>query len=90
MKEKGQGWIAKAQSSKLHKRNLWLFLDKQFWPRVSFGISSICAPFAVLEEYLMQKYFDMLSFCDIRNMVSRDIWQMDRGFYSVGLLHPGV
>jgi hypothetical protein len=49
MKETAQGWIAKAQLSKLHKRNLWFFLDKQFWPWVSFGISIICAPFAVLE-----------------------------------------
>jgi hypothetical protein len=90
MKEKVQGWIAKAQSSKLHKCNLWFLLDKQFWPWVSFEISSICAPFAVLEECLMQTYFDMLSFCGIRKLVSKDIWHIGRGFYGVGPPHRGV
>jgi hypothetical protein len=90
MNEKAQGWIDQAKSSKLHKRNLWFLLDKQFWPRVLFGISSIAAPFEVLEECLMRKYFELLSICGICKSVSRDIRQMDRGFYGIGIPHPGV
>ncbi len=90
LNKKAQGWIDKAKSSKLHKRNLWFLLEKQFWPRVAFGISSITAPFDVLEECLMRKYFELLSICGIRRSVSREIRQMDRGFYSIGFLHPGV
>jgi hypothetical protein len=30
MNKKAQGWIDKAKSSKLHKRNQWFLLDKQF------------------------------------------------------------
>jgi hypothetical protein len=90
MNEKAQGWIKQAKSSKLHKRNLWFLLDKQFWPRVAFGISSITAPFELVEECLMRKYFELLSICGIRKSVSRDIRQMDRGFYGVGFPHPGV
>jgi hypothetical protein len=91
MKDKVQGWIAKAQLSKLHKRNLWLLLDNQYWPRVSFRIGIICTPFAVRDEHLvMQTYFGMLSLCGICKLVSRDIRQMVRGLYGIGLPHMGV
>jgi hypothetical protein len=90
MNKKAQGWIDQAKSSKLQKRNLCFLLDKQFCPRVAFGISSITAPFDVLEECLMRKYFKLLPICGIRRSVSRDIRQMDRGFYGIGFPHPGV
>jgi hypothetical protein len=90
MNKKAQGWIDKAKSSKLHKRNLWFLLDKQFWPRVAFGISSITAPFDVLEKCLMRKYFDLLLISGICRLVSREIRQMDRGFYGISFPHPGV
>ncbi len=60
MQEKVQKWINKANAGKLHKRNLWFLLERQFWPGVSFGISSITALFAVLEECLMRNYYDIL------------------------------
>jgi hypothetical protein len=50
MKENVQNWIDKARTGKLHKHNLWFLLDEQFWWGVSFSMSSITAPFAVLEE----------------------------------------
>ncbi len=66
MQEKVQGWLAKATASKLNKHNLSFLLDKQFWPGVSFGISSVCAMFATLEEdCLMRVYYDMLPLCGI-------------------------
>ena len=45
MQEKAQGWLSKARESKLHKGHINFLLDKQFWPGVSFGISSVSAPF---------------------------------------------
>ncbi len=65
MQEKAKGWITKAKESKLHKGNLNFFLDKQFWLRVSFNISSVCATFEELEECLMRIYYDMLPLCGI-------------------------
>jgi hypothetical protein len=65
IREKVQKWIDKAKIGKLHKRNLWSLLDKQFWPAVSFEISSTTAPFAVLKEYLMRKYYDIVSMSGI-------------------------
>jgi hypothetical protein len=66
MQEKAQGWLTKAASSKLNKRNLSFLLDKQFWPGVSFGISSVCALFATLEDCLMRVYYDMFPLCGVR------------------------
>jgi hypothetical protein len=90
MQQKAQGWLAKASASKLNKRNLLFLLDKQFWPGVSFGISSICAPFVTLEDCLMKVYYDLLPLCGIRRSVKRELRQLERGFYVVGLPHPGV
>jgi hypothetical protein len=69
MQEKAKVWVAKAKESKLHKGHLNFLLDKQFWPGVSFGINSVCAPFEELEEYLMRIYYDMLPLCGIRRSV---------------------
>ena len=90
MREKASGWVAKAKTSGLNKRNLVFLLDKQFWPRVFFGISSVCASFKELEECLMKVYYDMLPLCGIRRSVRRELRQLDRGFFGVGLPHPGV
>ncbi len=60
MKEKVQGWVNKAKMSKFNKRILTFLLDKQFWPGVAFGISSICTPFGELEDCLLRIYYEML------------------------------
>jgi hypothetical protein len=66
MQHKAQGWLTKASASKLNKCNISFLLDKQFWPAVSFEISSVCAPFATLEDCLMKVYYDLLPICGIR------------------------
>ena len=73
MQEKAAGWVAKAQVSKLNKRTLVFLLDRQFWPGVSFGISSICATVEELEECLMKMYYNMLPLCGIRRSVSHPL-----------------
>ncbi len=66
MQQKAQGWLTKASASKLNKCNISFLLDKQSWPAVSFGISSVCAPFATLEDCFMKFYYDLLPICGIR------------------------
>ncbi len=90
MKEKAQKWFKKAKSGRLHKRNAWFLMEKQFWPGVSFGISSITASFEELDQCMMRTYYNLLSVCGIRWSVNRELRQMDRGFYGCGLPHPGV
>jgi hypothetical protein len=90
MKENAQGWVDKAKSSKLNKCILTFLMDKQFWPGVAFGISSICAPFSELEDCLMRIYYEMLPMCGICRSVHWELRQLDRGYFGVGLPHPGV
>ncbi len=90
MKEKAQKWIDKARGGWLHKCNFWFLMDKQFWPGVFFGISSITAPFEELDKYMMRTDYDLLSVSSIRRLVNRELRQMDRGFYGCGLPHSGV
>jgi hypothetical protein len=90
MKEKVQKWIDKAKEGKLHKGNVWFLLDKQFWLGVSFGISSIAAPYGELDQCMMRTYYNLLPICGIRRSVNRELQQMDRGFYECGFPHPNV
>ncbi len=85
MQQKAQEWLAKASTSKLNKRNISFLLDKQFWPAASFGISSVCSPFALLENCLMKTNYNLLPICGIRRSVKRELRQLERGFYGVGL-----
>ncbi len=66
IQQKAQEWLAKASASKLNKRNISFLLDKQFWPAVMFGISSVYTPFSTLEDCLMKIYYNLLPICGIR------------------------
>ncbi len=90
MCKKAQKWIDKAVEGRLHCRNLWFLLDKQFWPGVAFGISGITASFAELEQYMMKTYYCLLSSSEIRRSIRKELRQMDRVFYRCGFPHPGV
>ncbi len=90
MKDKFEGWLAQAMAGKLHRRNFWFLVDKQFWPKVGYGIGTISAPFKELEEGLMRIYYDMLSIGGVRKSVRRELQQLDGGFYGIGLPHPGI
>ena len=90
MREKAQKWIDKAKGGNLHRRNLWFLLNKQFWQGVAFGISSITASFAELDQCMMKTYYGLLSISRVRRLIRKELRQMDRGFYGCGLPHPGV
>ncbi len=90
MKDKAEGWLAQATAGKLHRHNFWFLIDKQFWPKVEYGIGTILAPFKELEKGLMRIYYDMLSIGGVQKSVRRELQQLGRGFYGVGLPHPGI
>ena len=90
MKENAEEWLARATGANLYKRNVWFLLDKQLWPKVAYGISTISAPFEKLDKCLMKTYYALLPRCGVRKLVRKELRQMDRGFYRVGFPHPGV
>jgi hypothetical protein len=53
MKDKAEAWLAQAQAGKLHKQNIWFLMDKQFWPKVGYGIGTVAATFQELKGGLM-------------------------------------
>jgi hypothetical protein len=52
MREKAQGWIDRVIVGKLNRWHVWFLLDRQHYPMVFFGISSVTAPFDTLSECL--------------------------------------
>jgi hypothetical protein len=73
MKENAKGWLVKASEAKLHKRNVWFLLDKQFWPKVAYGTSTISAPFKDLNECLMRTYYNLLPRSGVRKSIRREL-----------------
>ena len=90
MKDKAEAWLAQAQAGKLHKQNIWFLMDKQFWPKVGYGIGTVSATFQELEDGLIRTYYDMLLIEGVRKPVQKELRQMDSGLYGVGFPYPGV
>ena len=53
MVEKATGWKNKACATKIHQQTIWFLLEKQFWPKVGFGLSCLTAKWTQLEDCLM-------------------------------------
>ncbi len=65
-------------------------MDKQFWPKVGYGIGTVSATFQKLEDRLLHTYYGMLLIGGVRKLVHKELQQMDSGFYGVGFPHPRV
>ena len=48
MAEKAQGWIDRASEGKLHRRMAWFSIERQFWPKVIYGLCCNLAPLTQL------------------------------------------
>jgi hypothetical protein len=57
MQKKGAAWKDMIKVGKLSCRNVWFMMDKQFWPRISFGLCAVPATFHELSECLMKIYY---------------------------------
>jgi hypothetical protein len=90
MQTKGMAWKDMVAGGTLSRRNIWFMLDKQFWPRVSYGLCAVSALYQELSECLMKTYYRIHPQGGVRRMARRGIRQLDRGFYGIGCLHPAV
>ena len=90
MAEKTQGWIDRASEGKLHWRMAWFSIDRQFWPKVSYGICCNPAPLPQLQSLLKKKYRTIVSLGGIAKTANTDISMTASGLYGAGLQHPGV
>jgi hypothetical protein len=65
-------------------------MDKQFWPRVSYGLCAVSASYKDLLECLMKTYYGILPQGGIRRTARRGSRQLDLSFYSIGCPHPAI
>ena len=52
MQKKGMAWKDMIKAGNLSRRNVWFMMDKQFWPRISYGLCAVGATFHELSEGL--------------------------------------
>ncbi len=90
MKEITKGWIDRATSANLSRRDLWFMATVQLQPKVLYGIGTCSAPYPMLAECLMKQYYNMVPMGGVRRSANRLVRQLDRGFYGAGCPHPGV
>jgi hypothetical protein len=90
MQKKGTAWKDMIKVGKLSRRNVSFVMDKQFWPRISFGLCAIPATFHELSECLMKVYYEIHPQGGIRRTARRGTRQLSTGFYGVGCQHPAI
>jgi hypothetical protein len=75
---------------KLSQRDVWFMLDKQFWPRIPFGLFAVTASYQDLLECLMKIYYNIHFQGGIRRTTKNGARQLDAWFYRVGCPHPAI
>jgi hypothetical protein len=87
---KSTAWRDMIHGGKLSRRYVWFMLEKQFAPRVFYGLCAVSALYNELAECLMSVYCKIHPQGGIRRLARRGIGQLDLGFYDVGCPHPAI
>ena len=65
-------------------------VDKQFWPRVGYGLFSNTASFDRLSSCLKKEYWQLIPPGGVIRSAKAEIRQLDLGFFGAGCPHPGI
>lgn len=90
VQEKAQLLIDLTKNEKMSQRNLWFLLDRQFWPKVNFGVGTIAALFDELADCLHKQYYQLLPLGGIRRLVLTAVQYLRKDFFGSGCPHLGV
>jgi hypothetical protein len=90
MQTKGIAWKDIIKVGKLSRWNVWFMLEKQFWPRISFGLCAVTASYQELSECLMKIYYEIHPQSGIRRTARRGTRQLAAGFCGVGCPCPAI
>jgi hypothetical protein len=90
MQTKGIAWKDMIKVRKLSHRNVWFMLEKQLWPRISFGLCEVTASYQKLSECLMKIYYKTHPQGGIRRTARRGTRQLVARFYGVGCPDPAI
>jgi hypothetical protein len=75
---------------KLSRQYVWFMMEKQFWPRVLYGLCAALTSYKVLLECLMSRYCEIDPQGGIRQSTKRGTHQLGFRFYCVGCPHPAI
>ena len=89
MQDNSKGWLDKAKNRKIQRRSLWFLLDKQFWPKMKYGLCGKTSGFIQLEDYIQKQYWQIMTIAGVIRLEPEAIKQVDRGFYGDGCPHLG-
>ena len=73
MQKKAQEWLDKAKNGHVQRRQVWFMLEKQFWPRVGYGLCSNTASFAALSICPKKQYWQIAPLGGIRRSAKAEI-----------------
>jgi hypothetical protein len=90
MRTQGQEWLDRVLASTLNCRNVWFMVDRQFWPRVGYGICNSSASWGDLENCMQRVYWQLIVQGGVQRSAPIGLRQLDRGFFGIGCPHPGV
>lgn len=90
IKKKAQEGIKRVKEEKLYRQDVWLMLDCQFWPRVSYGLCCNIARYDELEDGLQKEYWTLLPIGGVIRSSPVPIRQIYKGLYRGGCPHLGI
>ncbi len=88
LQSQGQEWVDRITN--LSRCNTWFMVDRHFWLRLGCGICNNTAIWEELDLCLQRVYWQLAPKGRVRRLAPTILRQLDRGFYNMGCLHPGV
>ena len=90
MVSQAEEWHNRLLVNWLSRRDVLFMMERQFWPRIGYGICNNTAPWSTLDKCLNLIYGKICRKGGIRRSACKLYRTMDRGFYGAGFPHPGV
>ena len=90
MKSQCEEWFNRLTLGSLSRRDVWFMSEIQLWPRLGYGICNNTASWDELDSCLNIWYGKIGRKGGIRLSSPKILRTLDRGFYGVGLPHPGL
>ena len=90
MVTQAEEWHNRLLSNWLSRRDVLFMVERQFWPRIGYGICNNTASWEALDKCLNITYGKICRKGGVRRSACKLYRTLDRGFFGVSLPHPGV
>ena len=90
MVSQAEEWHSRLLANWLSRRDVLFMVERQFWPRIGYGICNNTASWSELDKCLNLIYGEICRKGGIRKSACKLYRTLDRGFFGASLPHPGV